>query len=80
MKKKAVLVILVILLSLTIVMPAFAHNEYPGKACEGGGWTGNFIIAWGLKKGFHKQYAKFGEYKGRGYGPVIADSMLCPRP
>ena len=79
MKKKIVIILLVIMLSLTIVMPAFAQPEYPGKACEGGGWTGNYIIAWGLKKGFHKQYQKFGEYRGRGYGPVVADSMLCPR-
>jgi len=77
MKKFTLILILVILISLFVVMPAFAGDgpDHPGKACEPYG----AIFDWGSKKGYHVQVAKFGIQRGRFYGPVVADLKVCPR-
>ena len=72
MKKITLILVLVILISLSVVGPVFAGGGNHGKACEN--ITGS---GWSLMRGAWNQYYKFGEYKGRFYGPGIAYSNLC---
>jgi len=72
MKKFTLILVLVILISLTVVMPVFAGGGN-GKACEnitGSGWF------WGWRQAY-MQYLKFGEVKGRFYGPGHAYYNVC---
>ena len=75
MKRFTLILVLVILISLFVVMPAFARGgpDHPGKACEPYG----VIFAWGYMKGYHVQLAKLGHQMGRFYGPVVANHNLC---
>ena len=68
MKKFTLILILVILISLTLVGPAFAGGgDNPGKACEnitGSGWF------WGWRQAGAKAQGHF-------YGPVVAYFKVC---
>lgn len=71
MKKLTLVLILVILISLFVVMPAFAGGgpDHPGKACEnitGSGWF------WGWGQG-----VRMGNKQGYSYGPVVAYFKVC---
>jgi hypothetical protein len=75
MKIFTLILVLVILISLFVVMPAFAGEgpDHPGKACG----SYDVIFAWGLKKGIHNQVDKFGvgHQRGRFYGPGIGRNI-----
>ena len=71
MKKFTLILVLVILISLTVVMPVFAGGGN-GKACEN--ITGS---GWFLMRGAWNQYYKLGEFKGRFYGPGHAYISVC---
>ena len=73
MKKFTLILILVILISLFVVIPAFAGDgpDHPGKACEKYG----VILSWGSMKGRYVQIAKFGNTRGRFYGPGIGRNI-----
>jgi len=74
MKKFTLILILVILISLLVVMPAFAGGgpDHPGNACSN-------IYTWGYQKGWHNQLEKFGmnDIRGRFYGSVVALLRVC---
>ena len=71
MKKFTLILILVILISLFMVMPAFAGDgpDHPGKACEH--ITGSGIF-WGWGQG-----VRMGNKQGYSYGPGIAFLNVC---
>jgi len=74
MKRFTLILVLVILISLAVVGPAFAGDgpENPGKACKY-----NCILDWGYKKGLAVQEAKFGigHQRGHFYGPGIGRNI-----
>jgi hypothetical protein len=72
-KKFTLILVLVILISLTVVMPVFAGGGDHGKACENITDSGWF---WGWRQG-NMQNLKFGEVKGRFYGPGHAYFNVC---
>ena len=72
MKKFTLILVLVILISLTVVMPVFAGGGNNGKACEN--ITGS---GWFLMRGWYQQWLKIGEVKGRFYGPGHAYINVC---
>ena len=71
MKKFTLIVLVVILISLFMVIPAFAGEgpDHPGKACEH--LTGSGIF-WGWGQGI-----RMGNKQGHSYGPVVADFVIC---
>jgi len=71
-KKFTLILVLVILISLTVVMPVFAGGGDHGKACEN--ITGS---GWFLMRGGWNQIFKLGELKGRFYGPGHAYINVC---
>ena len=73
MKKITLILVLVILISLTVVMPVFAGGGNNGKACENITGSGLF---WGWRQG-NMQYLKFGEVKGKFYGSGHAFINVC---
>ena len=74
MKRFTLILVLVILISLAIVTPVFAGGGGPnGKACENVYISGWF---WGHRQ-WWAQIDKFGEAKGRFYGPVVARLTIC---
>jgi hypothetical protein len=72
-KRFTLILVLVILISLAVVTPVFAGGGPNGKACENVYISGWF---WGHRQ-WWAQIDKFGEAKGRFYGPVVARLTIC---